>query len=252
MDFATCMVDTLSLRESAKRCKVCLSTAWFMRHRLCEVMAKSLMPFRIGKGATCQIDEIVVNENFSGNWTKSRNITLPRKPHKRGNAIHVSGSSKERINILTGISDRGDCFCEVCCRGKSSIENIETLLKDKVEKGAIVSSDWDTAYPKALKAIGVKHRRYSASAGEGHKINMVNALHSRLRDFLFPFKGVSTRRLQHYLDWFCYVEQFRKSDADSREVLYSNAISGTYETTRSDYPLTPFPFGEYWNMSTLV
>ncbi|WP_139650786.1 IS1595 family transposase [Raoultibacter phocaeensis] len=252
MSFAACMVDALSLRESAKRCNTCLSTAWFMRHRLCEVMAKRLMPFRVGKGSACQIDETIVNENLSGNWTRSGSVSLPRKPHKRGNAIHVSGSSRERISILTGISDRGDCFCEVCCRGKSSIEDIEALLKGKVEKGAIVSSDWDAAYPKALASIGAGHRRYCTSSGKGYKINMVNALHSRLRDFLFPFKGVSTRRLKHYLDWFCYVEQFRKSDADRREVLYSNAISGTYETTRRNYPSTPFPFGEYWNMSTVV
>ena len=61
---------------------------------------------------------------------------------------------------------------------------------------------------------------------------MVNALHSRLKEFLEPFHGVATRRLQHYLDWFCYREQFRKSDADKREVTFADAAAGKYTTSK--------------------
>ena len=37
-----------SLRECARTCHVCLRTSWFMRMRLCEVMARSALPFRTG------------------------------------------------------------------------------------------------------------------------------------------------------------------------------------------------------------
>lgn len=46
MDFAQCLADALTLRECAERCGTCLRTAWFMRHRACEVMASRLEPFR--------------------------------------------------------------------------------------------------------------------------------------------------------------------------------------------------------------
>ena len=61
---------------------------------------------------------------------------------------------------------------------------------------------------------------------------MVNALHSRLEGFLAPFHGVATRRLQRYLDWFCYVEQFKHGDMDRRELLFEHEAEGTYWTTR--------------------
>lgn len=252
MEFAACAVDRVSLRESARRCGVCLSTAWFMRHRLCEVMGSRLMPFRVGKGARCQTDETVFDESLSGNWDLSA-VSMPRKPHMRGRAVHQAGSSKQRISVLAGVNDRGDCFCELCCRGKSGTVDVERVLRGRIRRGAVVSSDYDAAYPKALEALGARHRRYCTASGEGHRINMVNGLHSRLDLFLRPFKGVATRRLQHYLDWFCFVEQFRKGDAeDGREALYGNAVSGTYDTVRKGYPSSPFPFGEYWGLPTVV
>jgi len=61
--------------------------------------------------------------------------------------------------------------------------------------------------------------------------------------------------LQHYLDWFCYREQFRKSDADKREVAFADAAAGRYTTSKRDYALTPHPFIGYWEadaMSTVV
>lgn len=39
MSFAECMADALPLRETAARVGVSLYTAWFMRMRVCEVMA---------------------------------------------------------------------------------------------------------------------------------------------------------------------------------------------------------------------
>lgn len=43
MRFAECHVDMLPLRESAEKCGVCLKTAFFMRHRLLEAMAKRML-----------------------------------------------------------------------------------------------------------------------------------------------------------------------------------------------------------------
>ena len=41
------------------------------------------------------------------------------------------------------------------------------------------------------------------------------------------FHGVATRRLQRYLDWFCYVEQFKHGDMDRRELLFEHEAEGT-------------------------
>ena len=74
---------------------------------------------------------------------------------------------------------------------------------------------------------------------------MVNSLYSRLQKFIRGFNGVATRRLQHYLDWFCYREQFKNSDVGEREVLFRHETEGVYEATRRGYALTPHPFMGY-------
>ena len=38
----------------------------------------------------------------------------------------------------------------------------------------------------------------------GYSLGNINSLHSELPTFLSHFKGVSTKHLQHYLDWFCF------------------------------------------------
>ena len=52
MSFAECMADALPLRGTAARVGVSLYTAWFMRMRVCEVMALRAPDCRPGVSAT--------------------------------------------------------------------------------------------------------------------------------------------------------------------------------------------------------
>lgn len=56
------------------------------------------------------------------------------------------------------------------------------------------------------------------------------------------FNGVSNRRLQRYLDWFCWREQFRRSARGRRELLFAHEASGTYVCTRELTHLESHPF----------
>lgn len=59
---------------------------------------------------------------------------------------------------------------------------------------------------------------------------------------LTRFNGVSNRRLQRYLDWFCWREQFRRSARGRRELLFAHEASGTYVCTRELTHLESHPF----------
>ena len=71
-----------------------------------------------------------------------------------------------------------------------------------------------------------------------------------------PRGGVSTRRLGHYLDWFLWDEQTRRSDADRADTLSGQAATGGYDHTRVALAREPQPFWSYWEerlaMSTVV
>jgi transposase-like protein len=243
MLFAECMADALSLRESAQRCKVSLPTAWFMRMRVCEVISYRLEPARVG---TFHADETYLVKNLSGNHKRSPWFSMPRKAHRNGQEGRRKNyaKSKERVCIICGINELGDCFCELSNDGAPAKIDISLVLQDRLPKGSLYVTDGHLSYPKDLE--GLVQEVIDPKNPLTGNIAMVNSLHARLKDFLMPFHGVAVRRLQRYLDWFCYREQFRKSDADKRALLYHHEIDGRYIHTRSLVYLESRPYQTYW------
>ena len=102
-------------------------------------------------------------------------------------------------------------------------------------------------YAAPLSEAGAaSHNRYGAADAGEDELGMVNALHERLRGFLWRFRGVSTRRLQRYLWWFCWEEQARRSDASREAMLRAHVANGSYESTRRDLEEEPQPFWDFW------
>ena len=219
-------------------------------------MKHNLMPFRVEVARPTEIDGMYLNESLCGNWNKSSSFSMPRPSHINGCGVTTQGISNEKTCVVCGVNDLGDCFCELTSRGRATAEDLYRVLKDKVGSASIVATDKHRSYTKAFERLNVTfHKTVDAKDRSSGTINMVNSLHARLREFLLPFHSVSTRRLQNYLNWFCYIEQFRKSDADKRETLFKDTISGHYQTTRRQYALDAIPFREYWDtmkMSTVV
>ena len=69
-------------------------------------------------------------------------------------------------------------------------------------------------------------------------------------------RGVSIRRLGHYLAWFQWSEQVRRSGSRPAGVMSGQAAAGRYENTWAVLASAPQPFWDYWEgqatMSTLV
>lgn len=240
MEFAACMADGVALRECARRCGTSLYTAWFMRMRACEVMSRRLAPARAG---TFFVDDTHLVESLSGNHSRSAWYDLPRKAHRNGRDGRRearSCRSKGRVAVSCGVNEYGDCFCELASRGAPGSADEGPILADRVPAGSRVVSDGDLSCASALKG---RDHEVAGCCG----INAVNALHSRLKGFLRPFHGVATRRLQRYLDWFRYAEQFKASDADRRGLLFAHAAEGRYAYTRSLTHLEARPFLPYWD-----
>ncbi|MDY3667804.1 MAG: IS1595 family transposase [Collinsella sp.] len=241
MRFAECHVDMLLLRESAEKCGVCLKTAFFMRHRLLEAMAKRMPAFRVEAGGGAELDECFFRESFKGNRSRSES-GVPRKPRARSQGT----DGHEKICVLTGINDAGDIFYEIAGRGGLDEAAARELLADKLAVGAIISTDRAHVYRRVLPALGVGE--HIASKREEHAINRVNSLHSQMRHFIGRFRGVSTRRLENYLAWFKWTWCFkvRRSADELAELIVRQAARGTYEKTWRQYKVTPYPFYEYW------
>jgi len=75
--YAQLMVAGATLRDSAAACGVSLRTSFSMRHRLLEVMERSLPAFEAGPGCAVQADETLVPDSLSGNHTRDQGFRCP-------------------------------------------------------------------------------------------------------------------------------------------------------------------------------
>ena len=198
-----------SLARPAARCGVCVKTSWFMRMRVLEAMRSQLQPMRGGDGVSAQADELYLNESFSG-----RRSGMPRGPHANGLGVRSRSISSLKVAVVTVVNDLGDMH---------------------------------SSYAAPLSEAGAaSHNRYGAADAGEDELGMVNAPRERLRGFLWRFRGVSTRRLQRYLWWFCWEEHARRSDASREAMLRSHVANGSYVSTRRDLEEEPQPFWDFW------
>ena len=152
--------------------------------------------------------------------------------------------------------DLGDELCEVADRGRPTDEALGSALR-AVGEGTPVSTDGLRGYARVLPRLGVScHDATPAREARHGELGMADAMHARPEDFLARLGGVSTRRLGHYLDWFLWDEQTRRSDADRADTLSRQAATGSYDNTRFALAREPQPFWSYWEdklaVSTVV
>ena len=251
--YAECFIDCLSLRRCAEKVGVCLKTSYFMRHRILECIKQNKSQFIINENNKGQLDETYLRENFKGNHTKSTDFSMPRKPRKSGNASKLIGSSNEQICIATGINDTNNVFLEIAGRGQLTNNSLKDILKDKIESECVISTDKRSNYKTILKLFNIKeHNTYKSNTTEAYKnLANVNSLHSRFKEFIKKLHGVSTRRLENYLVWFSWIENYKRSENKS-ELLMDSLKNNTYKTTIREYKNTPYLYMEYWSITNVI
>ena len=219
-----------------------------MRHRIIECLKQNQNPFVVNKNNKGQLDETFLRENFKGNHKKSTNFTMPRKARKNGQEAKLIGSSNEQICIASGINDMNNVFFEIAGRGQLTNDSLKKILKNKIAAGSIISTDKRSNYKTILKLFNVaEHNSYQSKTIEAYKnLGNINALHSRFKEFIRDMHGVSTRRLENYLIWFSWIENFKRNE-DKTNLVIDIISNNKYEKSIRDYPNTAYLFMDYWD-----
>lgn len=248
LKYVECFVDCLSLRKCAEKVGVCLKTSYFMRHRILECLKQNQNQFIVNKNNKGQLDETYLRENFKGNHTKSLNFKMPRKSRKNGQEYKMIGASNEQICIASGINDTNNVFFEIAGRGQLTNDALKEILRNKIESGSIISTDKKSNYKTVLKLFNVgEHNAYASNSIESYKnLGNINSLHSRFKNFIRQMHGVSTRRLENYLAWFSWLENFKRNE-NKNKLIIDSITNNKYETTIRGYANTPYLFMEYWD-----
>ena len=197
LSFGASLAKGETVKASAARCDVAVSTAFRWRHRF---LAAARSDSEVLKGIV-EADETYVLESRKG----ARG--LGRKARRRGGKAKKRSLSREQVPVLMAADRSGTTVSAVLPRVDAAA--LTAALDPVVAKDALLVSDGGASYPPCAAALGVSHEALNRSMGERVRgdlhVQTVNSRHSRLKDFLRPRRGIATRYLDNYLSWFHLV-----------------------------------------------
>lgn len=190
---AECMVQGLSVADTAERLGVAGSTAFRWRHRFLRSPQK-IQP-RVLTGVV-EADETFFIESFKG-----QRKGLPRPAKVRGTKAQKPGLSKEQIPVVVA-RDRSSGATLSAVIASRKAKDIGEKLSPVLSDDCLLCSDGARAYGTIAKAKGIQSKSVPAKKAAGsYHIQNVNSYHSRLNGWMHRFYGVATKNLDNYLGW---------------------------------------------------
>lgn len=202
MIFFECMNDKLSIKKTAAKVGCNKNTVFLLRHKVLDCVSKIRKGTKL-KGES-EADEFYESINLKGTKTKNMPRTSKCRSSRGGSK---RGVSNHQVCVATAIDEYDNCFLEVVGTGPITSEQVTNTFKDRIEEGSCLITDCKSSYEKFAKDNNIKLEQIKSGTyinQNGYSLGNINSLHSELRTFLSCFKGVSTKHLQHYLDWFWF------------------------------------------------
>ena len=200
--FFECMTDKLSIKKTAAKMECNKNTVFLLRHKVLDSISEIRKRTKL-KGKV-EADEIYESINLKG--TKHKNMPRASK-HRSSKGGSKRGISNHQVCIASAIDEYDNCFLEIVGTGPITSEQVINVFKNKMEKIDCLITDCKSSYEKFAKENSINLEQIKSGTYvnyNGYNLGNINSLHSELTTFLSCFKGVSTKHLQHYLDWFCF------------------------------------------------
>ena len=236
--FFECMSDCLSIRKTAAKMHKNKNTVFAMRIKV--LQALSAFRNSIKLSGEIQADEFSIPINFKG----MRQSNMPRHSKKRKAA---SKKVNHKVCVLGAIDEKDNQYLEIVGNGEITSKEIEESLSKKIIDGTILITDCRSAYESFAKKYNLKLEQIKSSTYKnenGYTLSEINGLHSNFFSFISKFRGVSTKHLQGYIDWFVYkkyIDYTVEVINHPKEILYYAIKQKSNITIKNIYNAT-FPF----------
>ena len=221
--YGECLANGLTIRESAERCNIAVSTSFFWRHRFLGTQEQTLPKL---KGIVEAVEAYVL-ENRKGD----RN--LDRKARRSGGKASKRGLSDEQVPILVAVDRSGTTSCSVL--PSVAADSIQCALEPRIDEDILLVTDGNNVYPTCAKALGIKRKALNQSAGErirsAFHIQTANNRHSGIMGFLSDYRGVSSKYLENYMRWY-ERRALLKSSSRSYLAIATGVDANNFKTER--------------------
>jgi transposase-like protein len=217
---AEALREGLTLHKVADALHIHVSTAHRWRHRFL-ALPMALQPQALT--GIAEADETMFLLSFKG-----KRSGLDRKARKRGGKAAKRGLSHEQVPVLVA-RDRAGVTMD-CVLKAMDMTTLSAALKPFLTKDVVLCTDGSPALASAARHMGVEHHAVNLSAsvrvdGAWHVQN-VNAYHSRLKGWIYKFRGVATCYLANYLGWHRALDREHGNGPKPQQWL-AMALGGT-------------------------
>lgn len=203
--YAQALIEGVSVREAARRCRIDKNTAFLWRHRFLHQAA--------GHRAEHEAGIVEANETFFLESFKGQRHLL-RSARHRGGVAGKRGINAEQIPVLV-VRDRSGQTADF----KLSVldaAHVTEKLRPLIDRDAILCTDSAGVYAAFARTAGIAHRTINVRRGQrvvegAFHIQNVNAYDSRLKGWMHRFHGVATKYLESYLGWRRLIERYAAS-----------------------------------------
>ncbi|NNG24362.1 IS1595 family transposase [Telluria aromaticivorans] len=196
VDYLSTMLETKSVRASAKAVGVHRNTSFRWRHRFLS-LAMHDRPERLA--GIAEADEMFLLESQKG----ARKVDRP--PRRRGGVATTRGITHEHVCILVARDRTGQTLDFVTGRAAVTKQQLHRHLGRRLAGDVLLVTDAHPAYRVFAREAGIAHAFVSLRLGERVRgavhVQGVNGYHQRFRQWLARFYGVASRYLPNYLGW---------------------------------------------------
>lgn len=217
------LLNGFSIRRIAEENNISNYTSFRLRDKVLYALKKFVENIRLS--GNIQSDE----KYFSINLKGTRKENMPRYSKKRnskGNGI--KGISHHKICVVSSIDEFNNLLLKIAGLGRCTTDMLRETLGQKLNNARSINADSASAYQDFCEE---NHLVLNAIPSGFHSngifnISEINGIHSQLKTWLSKFRGVSTRHLQEYLNWFIYIFTMKKRFLlnKTKTTSYSNLL----------------------------
>lgn len=205
------MIDNLlngfSLTRIAEENNISVLTSFRLRHKVLYALKTFIKSIRLS--GKIQSDE----KYFSINLKGIRPINMPRYSKKRTSTTSpYRGISHHKICVVSSIDENDNLLLEIVGLGRCTTDMLKDSLGLKLNNAKSINAYSASAYQEFCSEYKlILNAIPSGFHNDGvFNISEINGIHSQLETWISKFRGISTRHLQEYLDWFVYIFTMKK------------------------------------------
>ena len=196
-------------------------TAFEWRHKLLYAIEMKVKEFH----GIVEIDDL----HYSFSQKGRRGLSNPKKRgHQKGRKKR--GDSSQSVKVLTLMDRKGTMLFNLVRIGRLTSLDIKRSVKNKLDNQTnVLTSDRHPSIHSFAKSIKIDHETFLAknhARGKCFHVNTINEKAKNLKTLInIKMKGVATKYLQNYTNWFKLVETLKKVKLDYFDKSFDSSIA---------------------------